>query len=346
MGDYRLTRDDVLAARRFADEIALCGAPIEDHGDGGGTTWEYVAEGGVYGIPYRHAPAGRASTACSWPAAASRRPTTPMPRRGRWPPAWRWARRPAPRRRLRWPAGPRRGRSRRPSSGRGWPPTARSWNRPTRREPRHERRRRAAVSPAGRASSPARPAWADRPRGPSRPRAARSSSSPARPGHAEALAGEIRAAGGTAAWHTADVSGRGGGRGGGRRLPGAHRAPRRRLQRGGHQRPPLRRRAAPRGDPRGLGDGHADERHEPVPGLSRGHPAHADPGTRRGRRPRRGPDDVEHARHAPRHRATSRPTPMPRARAPSRPSPVPRPPTTRPTASASTRSPRASSRRR
>ena len=53
MGDYRLTRDDVLAARRFPDEVALCGAPIEDHGDGGGTTWEYVAEGGVYGIPYR-----------------------------------------------------------------------------------------------------------------------------------------------------------------------------------------------------------------------------------------------------------------------------------------------------
>lgn len=52
LGDYRLTRDDVLAARRFPDEVALCGAPIEDHGDGGGTTWEYVAAGGVYGIPY------------------------------------------------------------------------------------------------------------------------------------------------------------------------------------------------------------------------------------------------------------------------------------------------------
>jgi hypothetical protein len=53
LGDYRLTRDDVLAGRRFPDEVALCGAPIEDHGAGGGTTWEYVAEGGVYGIPYR-----------------------------------------------------------------------------------------------------------------------------------------------------------------------------------------------------------------------------------------------------------------------------------------------------
>ncbi len=52
-GDYRLTRDDVLGARRFDDEIALCGAPIEDHHAGGDTEWRYVAEGGVYGIPYR-----------------------------------------------------------------------------------------------------------------------------------------------------------------------------------------------------------------------------------------------------------------------------------------------------
>jgi hypothetical protein len=52
-GDYRLTREDVLAGRRFDDEIALCGAPIEDHGPGGETDWQYVADGGVYGIPYR-----------------------------------------------------------------------------------------------------------------------------------------------------------------------------------------------------------------------------------------------------------------------------------------------------
>jgi glycine/D-amino acid oxidase-like deaminating enzyme len=52
-GDYRLTREDVLGARRFADEIALCGAPIEDHVAGAGTEWHYVAGGGVYGIPYR-----------------------------------------------------------------------------------------------------------------------------------------------------------------------------------------------------------------------------------------------------------------------------------------------------
>jgi hypothetical protein len=52
-GDYRLTRDDVLSARRSDDEIALCGAPIEDHGPGGDTDWQYVADAGVYGIPYR-----------------------------------------------------------------------------------------------------------------------------------------------------------------------------------------------------------------------------------------------------------------------------------------------------
>ena len=43
----------MLGARRFEDEIALCGAPIEDHGAGGGTDWQYVAGGAAYGIPYR-----------------------------------------------------------------------------------------------------------------------------------------------------------------------------------------------------------------------------------------------------------------------------------------------------
>ena len=53
IGDYRLTRDDVLQARRFEDEIALCGAPIEDHAAGPDTRWTYVPGSGVYGIPYR-----------------------------------------------------------------------------------------------------------------------------------------------------------------------------------------------------------------------------------------------------------------------------------------------------
>jgi hypothetical protein len=53
LGDYQLTRADVLEARRFEDEIALCGAPIEDHGESGGTEWQYVPGGAAYGIPYR-----------------------------------------------------------------------------------------------------------------------------------------------------------------------------------------------------------------------------------------------------------------------------------------------------
>jgi glycine/D-amino acid oxidase-like deaminating enzyme len=53
IGDYRLTREDVLDARRFPDEIALCGAPIEDHVAGSDTRWTYVPRSGVYGIPYR-----------------------------------------------------------------------------------------------------------------------------------------------------------------------------------------------------------------------------------------------------------------------------------------------------
>ena len=53
VGDYQLARDDVLTARRFEDEIALCGAPIEDHGPGCETAWEYVPGGAVYGIPFR-----------------------------------------------------------------------------------------------------------------------------------------------------------------------------------------------------------------------------------------------------------------------------------------------------
>jgi len=52
-GDYMLTRNDVLTGRRFSDEVALCGAPIEDHHAGKDTEWRYVGRGGVYGIPYR-----------------------------------------------------------------------------------------------------------------------------------------------------------------------------------------------------------------------------------------------------------------------------------------------------
>jgi hypothetical protein len=51
-GDARLTRDDVLAARQFDDQIGLCGAPIEDHRAGPDTRWAYIPDGGVVGIPF------------------------------------------------------------------------------------------------------------------------------------------------------------------------------------------------------------------------------------------------------------------------------------------------------
>jgi hypothetical protein len=58
IGRYILTREDVLQARQFDDAIALCGAPVEDHGDGESTIWQYVGETGMatgltYGVPYR-----------------------------------------------------------------------------------------------------------------------------------------------------------------------------------------------------------------------------------------------------------------------------------------------------
>lgn len=52
-GEYRLTRDDVLSARKFEDVIGLCGAPIEDHHAGHTTAWEYLPDGDTVSIPYR-----------------------------------------------------------------------------------------------------------------------------------------------------------------------------------------------------------------------------------------------------------------------------------------------------
>ncbi|MFD0796157.1 FAD-dependent oxidoreductase [Maribacter chungangensis] len=55
-GNYRLTKEDCMQAKTFADQIFLCGAPIEDHRkgpDGGSETfWQYVPNGGIYGVPY------------------------------------------------------------------------------------------------------------------------------------------------------------------------------------------------------------------------------------------------------------------------------------------------------
>ena len=52
-GEYWITRDDVLNARKFEDGIALCGAPIEEHHAGGDTRWEYLPDGETVGIPFR-----------------------------------------------------------------------------------------------------------------------------------------------------------------------------------------------------------------------------------------------------------------------------------------------------
>jgi FAD dependent oxidoreductase len=52
-GDYRLTRDDVLSARRFDDSVGLCGAPIEDHHAGADTRWQYLPDGHAVDIPFR-----------------------------------------------------------------------------------------------------------------------------------------------------------------------------------------------------------------------------------------------------------------------------------------------------
>ncbi len=52
-GDYRLTREDVLGARRFDDGVGLSGAPIEDHHPGADTRWQYLPDGEVVDIPFR-----------------------------------------------------------------------------------------------------------------------------------------------------------------------------------------------------------------------------------------------------------------------------------------------------
>lgn len=55
-GNYRLTKEDCMQAKTFDNQIFLCGAPIEDHRkshDGGSETyWQYVPNGGIYGVPY------------------------------------------------------------------------------------------------------------------------------------------------------------------------------------------------------------------------------------------------------------------------------------------------------
>lgn len=53
LGDYWLTREDVVNVSKFPDAIAMCGAPIEEHHSGVDTRWEYLPDGMAYDIPYR-----------------------------------------------------------------------------------------------------------------------------------------------------------------------------------------------------------------------------------------------------------------------------------------------------
>ena len=55
-GEYRLTRNDCMSGRTGSEDVLLCGAPLEDHRKGKSgeeeTVWEYIPDGGVYGVPY------------------------------------------------------------------------------------------------------------------------------------------------------------------------------------------------------------------------------------------------------------------------------------------------------
>lgn len=53
VGEHVLTADEILSATQFADQIARCGAPIEEHHAGDDTRWVYLEDGATYGIPYR-----------------------------------------------------------------------------------------------------------------------------------------------------------------------------------------------------------------------------------------------------------------------------------------------------
>lgn len=91
-GDYRVTREDVLSARQFDDQVGLCGAPIEDHVPGTGTKWEYLPDGEAVGIPLAALSLPTPSTHSSR-VVASLPPTTLRRRSARWPSAWGWVRR-------------------------------------------------------------------------------------------------------------------------------------------------------------------------------------------------------------------------------------------------------------
>jgi hypothetical protein len=51
-GRYTLSEDDIMDARVFEDQVALCGAPIEDLASNE-TRWRHVPDPGIYGVPWR-----------------------------------------------------------------------------------------------------------------------------------------------------------------------------------------------------------------------------------------------------------------------------------------------------
>jgi glycine/D-amino acid oxidase-like deaminating enzyme len=53
LGEHVLTTEEILAATRFPDQVARCGAPIEEHHAGDDTRWVYLPDGATYGIPFR-----------------------------------------------------------------------------------------------------------------------------------------------------------------------------------------------------------------------------------------------------------------------------------------------------
>ena len=53
LGEHVLTAGEILSATTFPDQVARCGAPIEEHHAGEDTRWVYLADGATYGIPYR-----------------------------------------------------------------------------------------------------------------------------------------------------------------------------------------------------------------------------------------------------------------------------------------------------
>ncbi len=52
-GEYRLTEDDVLSARKFDDGIGRSAWPVERHRDGGETEWKFLDAGAWYTLPFR-----------------------------------------------------------------------------------------------------------------------------------------------------------------------------------------------------------------------------------------------------------------------------------------------------